>query len=161
MNNQKSSKASKFFNIFFSGQFLKFILAGGIAASFNFFSRFLFELFLPFIASVALGYTVGTIVSFFLNKVFTFKAYDEHPALQFFKFAIAAPLGIFLGSIIVFLIMKIYKASNINFINEEYIKSATHLIAIGLTTIYSFIVIKYFCFKKVNAIKKLYNAFSK
>ncbi|MBT8547967.1 GtrA family protein [Polynucleobacter paneuropaeus] len=58
---------------FFSGQFLGFLVTGGIAALVNFFSRILFNLYWSFSTSVILAYLAGMCTAFVLAKLFVFK----------------------------------------------------------------------------------------
>ena len=60
-------------NSFLSQQFLLFILAGGISAIGNFFSRIIFNLYLSFSFSIILAYIVGMIIAFVLARIFVFK----------------------------------------------------------------------------------------
>lgn len=60
-------------HLFFSRQFLVFLITGGFAALFNFFSRILFNLYWSFSTSVILAYIVGMFAAFFLAKLFVFK----------------------------------------------------------------------------------------
>lgn len=55
-----------------SGVFLKFLLAGGLAALVNFASRFALQPAVGFDAAVALAYLVGFLTAFVLNRAFVF-----------------------------------------------------------------------------------------
>jgi len=59
--------------IFFSRQFIVFVIAGSFAALVNFLSRFVYSIFFDFPYAVALAYATGMIVAFILFKVFVFK----------------------------------------------------------------------------------------
>lgn len=61
-------------SLYLTGQFGKFLIAGGFAAIANFLSRFAFEPFMGFWAAVAAAYVVGFLTAFFLNRVFVFPA---------------------------------------------------------------------------------------
>ena len=54
-------------------QFIRFLVAGGIAAAANFGSRFVFSQWLPFSVAIVLAYLVGMTVAFVLMRrhVFT------------------------------------------------------------------------------------------
>ena len=56
-----------------NNQAIRFLVAGGLAAVANFFSRGLFEQFSPFWVAVILSYLVGMAVAFYLNRKFVFK----------------------------------------------------------------------------------------
>ena len=55
-----------------SPRFLKFLLAGGVAAGVNFGSRIIFNNWMPFTAAIVLAYIAGMITAFILTKLFVF-----------------------------------------------------------------------------------------
>ncbi|WP_434110152.1 GtrA family protein [Paraburkholderia caffeinilytica] len=55
-----------------SPRFLKFLLAGGVAAGVNFGSRIVFNNWMPFTAAIVLAYIAGMITAFILTKLFVF-----------------------------------------------------------------------------------------
>lgn len=112
-------------------------------------SRMLFRPFSTYAISVILGYLMGTIVSFIFNKTFTFKAYNESPLLQFLKFLLVTPTSILLGSIIASLSVNMLSNLLIPSVPINWVESLGHIMAIGVTTIYNYLAIKFFCFKKV------------
>lgn len=59
---------------YLTGEFGRFLLAGGTAAAANFASRFAFQPLLGFNASVVAAYGVGFLTAFFLNRRFVFPA---------------------------------------------------------------------------------------
>ena len=63
---------NNFLSIYFTRQFLLFLFAGGFAALVNFSSRFLFEFYFDYIASVLLAYLIGMLTAFLLNQRFVF-----------------------------------------------------------------------------------------
>ena len=68
-------------------QFIRFLLAGGIAAAANFGSRFVFSQWLPYGVAIVLAYLVGMTVAFVLMRRHVFT--DSQSALgpQIVKFA--------------------------------------------------------------------------
>ncbi|MDP1723585.1 MAG: GtrA family protein [Alphaproteobacteria bacterium] len=58
---------------FVSRQFLIFLVTGGIAATANFSSRILYNLWMNFSSAVILAYITGMITAFILAKIFVFK----------------------------------------------------------------------------------------
>jgi len=77
MNAQASTPPSglrRLADLYLTGQFGKFLLAGGLAAIANFASRFAFEPFFGFWGAVAAAYGVGFLTAFFLNRRFVFPA---------------------------------------------------------------------------------------
>jgi putative flippase GtrA len=68
--------------------FLRFLLAGGIAALFNMASRLLLSAFMPFEAAVALAYLIGMATAFLLMRSFVFGASERDPGAEFGRFAL-------------------------------------------------------------------------
>jgi putative flippase GtrA len=68
-------------------QFLRFLIAGGIAAAANFGSRFVFSAFFEYGVAVFLAYLVGMLVAFLLMRGHVFDAYSGSLAPQIGKFA--------------------------------------------------------------------------
>ncbi|NML30843.1 GtrA family protein [Paraburkholderia antibiotica] len=64
-----------------SPQFLKFLLAGGVAAAVNFGSRIVFNHWMPFSAAIVVAYIAGMITAFVLTKLFVFTD-SERPTWQ-------------------------------------------------------------------------------
>jgi putative flippase GtrA len=139
---------------FVSFQFLKFLIAGGTAALFNFLSFILFRNHFSHMVSIVLAFTVGTVISFILNKTFTFMAYSEKTAVQSAKFAVVAVGGYFLAVITAFLTIKIYEVLSISLITLQTAEKFAQAIAIGFVTVYNFLAMKYFSFNKLNLSKR-------
>jgi putative flippase GtrA len=77
-----------------NAQFLRFVLAGGLAAGANYGSRFAFSLWLPFAAAVVLAYLVGMAVAFLLMRRFVFDATGQPLAPQVVKFVLVNLLAL-------------------------------------------------------------------
>jgi putative flippase GtrA len=101
-----------------------------------------------------LAFTVGTVISFILNKTFTFRAYSEKTAVQSAKFAVVAVGGYFLAVITAFLTIKIYEVLGISLITLQTAEKFAQAIAIGFVTVYNFLAMKYFSFNKLNLSKR-------
>ena len=67
-------------------QFLRFLLAGGLAAAANYGSRFAFSHWLPYPAAVACAYAVGMVVAFALMRRYVFAGGGQPLAPQVAKF---------------------------------------------------------------------------
>jgi len=67
-------------------QFLRFLVAGGIAAGANFGSRFVFSNFLGYASAVFFAYLVGMLVAFILMRGHVFNASGGALASQVSKF---------------------------------------------------------------------------
>lgn len=57
---------------FFSEQFMRFLITGGIAAAVNFFSRIFYNQYCSFSIAVICAYLTGMITAFILAKLFVF-----------------------------------------------------------------------------------------
>ena len=68
-------------------QFLRFLVAGGIAAGANFGSRFVFSIFLDYGVAVVFAYLVGMLVAFLLMRGHVFNAISGPLMPQVLKFA--------------------------------------------------------------------------
>ena len=55
-----------------SNRFFRFLLAGGLAASFNFSSRFVYSVFVDFSTAVVLAFMTGLTAGYLLNKRYVF-----------------------------------------------------------------------------------------
>lgn len=67
-------------------QFLRFLVAGGVAAGANFGSRFVFSIFFTYGVAVFLAYLVGMLVAFLLMRGLVFNARQGPVAPQLTKF---------------------------------------------------------------------------
>lgn len=142
--------------IFFSVQFVKFLLAGGTAAVFNFISFIFIRQYLPRIISIVLAFVIGTFVSFILNKIFTFKAKDEKTLIQSVKFAFVAIAGYLLAIAVSVVLTCLYNLIGITVLTPEKVEGIIHLMTIGIITLYNFLAMKYFSFKKLSKPVKPY-----
>ena len=131
-------------------QFLKFLLSGGIAAGVNAGTGALLRIVLVgdlgYDASVFLGFVAGTVVSFLLNRTFTFQAKDGDLRRQIRRYVITAVSGILLATAIGAGALLVWRAVVQGRLAEDRIDLLAHLTAIGLTTIYNFVIIKYWAF---------------
>lgn len=139
----------KIYESLFSAEFLKFLLVGGTAALVNFFSRFLFQVFFPYIASIALAFILGSVISFIFNKIFTFRHDKQKTSVQLAKFTVMTIVSVFLASFIAFVVMAVYEWLFSALIPKGLAETAAHVIAIGLNTIYNFLAMKFFSFRKL------------
>jgi putative flippase GtrA len=72
----------------FSAQFLRFVLAGGIAAAANYGSRFGFSLWLPYPVAITMAYLVGMAVAFALMRQYVFQGQGQPLLPQVVKFGL-------------------------------------------------------------------------
>lgn len=69
-------------------QFLRFLVAGGIAAAANYGSRFVFSIWLGYSTAIVLAYLVGMIVAFALMRHHVFDAKAGDLRTQVAKFVV-------------------------------------------------------------------------
>ncbi|PIJ49278.1 hypothetical protein BL250_12810 [Erwinia sp. OLTSP20] len=77
-----------------SPQFLRFLIAGGIAAGANFGSRFVFSMFVSYGFAVFFAYLVGMLVAFLLMRGHVFNASHGLLATQIYKFVAVNALAV-------------------------------------------------------------------
>lgn len=130
-------------SLYLSGEFGKFVLAGGTAAGLNFASRFVFEPYMPYAAAVAAAYGVGVITAFTLNRIFVFPASGKplhHEISWFFLFnALAFPVVIAASSGLAWLFA--------HGVDKSLAKAAAHAIGIVLPAVVNFAAHKFVTFK--------------
>ena len=134
----------KIINDYKNKQFILFIWAGGFAALVNYFSRFIFSLFVTFGIAVILAYITGMITSFVLNKLFVFKNSIHDTKRQFLYFSLVNILAIIQTYIIsVGLVYYIFPYYKINYFSE----AIAHAIGVIFPVFTSFLGHKYLSFK--------------
>lgn len=75
-------------------EILRFLIAGGLAATVNWSSRFLFSLFLPYEGAVALAYTCGMATGFFAMRRWVFHASTGPIRRQAVTYVVVNMLGL-------------------------------------------------------------------
>ncbi len=140
--------------LFLSKEFIVFLIIGGMSATLNFFTGFLFRQAFPgkyfYTISIWVGFTAGSISSFILNRLITFKAFDEKIFNQIVKFAVILVFSVLIASGIANVFMITYHSLNISFITDKQAETLTRLASIGLTTFFNYPAIKFFSFRKIN-----------
>ena len=87
-----------------SSQPVKFLLAGGIAACVNFFSRIVLGKWLPYVPSIVLAYLAGMVTAFLLNRRFVFNGAQNALHDQIFWFT-AVNLAAVVQTVVVSLLL--------------------------------------------------------
>mgnify|MGYP001184313210 CR=1 FL=1 len=128
--------------LYFSKQFLYFILAGASAASVNFFSRILLRNYLDILVSAILAYSIALIIAFFLYRKLVFPFSSTPFKTQSIRFLIiqlsCMPLVI---SIFTLLADLFY-----NLGMSVYSEPLAHAISIGTPALITFLLYKLFVF---------------
>jgi putative flippase GtrA len=81
-------------SLYFSRQFGRFLLAGGVAALANWLSRFIFNLFMTYAEAIVAAYALGMAVAFVLNKHYVFP-YSRRPVAAEMSFFVLFNLAAF------------------------------------------------------------------
>ena len=135
--------AGKAVTLFFSREFLIFLITGGLAAATNFFSRIVLSyLGMEFYLAVVIAYVLGMVVAYILFRVVVFKKNDISLKKSIVMFCIVNLIGIvltfLLSNFLYYIVLK-----NLSMFRGEI----SHGIGIMLPAISSYIGHKYFTFK--------------
>ena len=137
---------------FVSRQFGIFLVVGGIAAVANLGAGAFMRLFSTsgpvYAASVLLGMAVGTVVSFLLNRRYTFGVSDEPVGPQAVRFAIAALGATILGLAIAEGAFALWQLAGSPWLSRRSAESVAHATAIGLNAVYGYLAMKFFALKR-------------
>lgn len=123
-------------NIFFTKQFIIFLLIGIINTFNGSFFSYLFSLVLESSIAFGFGYVVGLTISYILNSLITFK--EKLDIKKFIKFFISSMPNFIIQYIVVLIVINILHMQDI----IAYVLAA--LIGVPVT----FILMKFFTFKK-------------
>ena len=138
--------------VFLSRQFAVFLVFGGAAAAVNLvvgWSIYQHKLGinLPYSLAVATGAASGLLINFGLNYRFNFRFRGRSGFAQFRTFFAVSIVGIMLTSLLSLLILQILPARLVllqrHAVSGEF---ASHFLAVGLVTFYSFVAHRYFTF---------------
>ncbi len=137
---------------FVSRQFGTFLLIGGLAACVNFLSgaavRLVSTTAFAYGVSLVVGMAAGTIVSFYLNRHFTFRVSDEPVGPQAVRFGLVALGAVVLVALFGEAVLALWSLAGSPWLSRATVESLAHVAAIGLNTIYSFVAMKFFALKK-------------
>ncbi len=124
--------------------FLKFLIVGVLNTGISFVLMFLLE-GLGYWTSTAIAYTVGAIVSFFLNKKYTFGS-DEKLLKSAIKFAVSVAVCY----VIAYSVAKPFMAEVLSQTSLSYVwrERITKIFAMGLYTLINYFGQKFVAFNK-------------
>jgi putative flippase GtrA len=71
-----------------NAEFIKFALAGGVAAAVNILSRWLLSSFLRFEIAVVIAYMIGMVTAFVLTRHFVFERSGRHVRSEVMRFVL-------------------------------------------------------------------------
>ena len=119
-------------------QFIKFCVVGGTGVVVDFGITFLFKEKLKLNKYIAnsLGFMAAASTNYLLNRWWTFRSHDPEVAQQYVQFVGISAIGLILNNIIIYLLND---KARLNFYLSK-------LIAIGLVTLWNFLMNYYFTF---------------
>ncbi len=134
-------------------EFGRFLVVGAIAALGNLLSawgyrrlsngaRFSFE------ASVVLGFSVGTVVSFLLNKTFTFQAHEGKTWRQALRFVLVSIVSITISTVVAHVVFLGCITLPPLAANKHHAEIMAHMLTIGVMAIFNYFTIKHVAFAK-------------
>lgn len=127
-------------------EFSRFLIAGGIAASANFFSRFVFSIFCSYGLAVFLAYLTGMLTAFILMRSRVFNASDANLAPQAAKF-VAINLISVLQTLFISLLLAVWLLPKFGVTNNVAAEATGHLIGVLFPVISSYFGHKFFTFR--------------
>ena len=124
--------------------FLRFLVAGGIAAGANFGSRFVFSLFLGYGFAVFFAYLVGMLVAFLLMRVHVFDAENGSLLPQVAKFVGVNAVAV-LQTLVVSLVLARWVLPSFGIV--EHAEALAHLVGVLVPVVTSYFGHKLFTFR--------------
>lgn len=125
-------------------EFLRFLIAGGIAAGANFGSRFVFSMFLDYGFAVFFAYLVGMLVAFLLMRGHVFDAKSGPLAPQVAKF-IGVNVVAVLQTLVISLILARWLLPSLGFV--EHVEALAHLVGVLVPVVTSYFGHKFLTFR--------------
>lgn len=125
-------------------QFLRFLVAGGVAAAANFGSRFLFSLYFDYGISVIFAYLVGMFVAFILMRGHVFNACQGSIAPQVAKFVGVNILAV-IQTLVISLLLACWVLPSIGIMDNA--EALAHLTGVLVPVVTSYFFHKFFTFR--------------
>lgn len=128
-----------------SQQFMRFMMAGGIAAIANFGSRFVFNAFVDYAVAIFLAYIVGMTTAFILMRQHVFNVHQDKPLIPQISKFIGINLLALAQTLIISLVFAhwILPALGVT----QYVQTIAHFIGICVPIVSSYFGHKLFTFK--------------
>ena len=127
-------------------QFALFIVAGGIAACVNFFSRMLLSHWLVYTAAIIVAYVLGMITAFALNRLMVFKQVSHSIRHQVFWFTVVN-LAAVVQTLAISLLLAEWLFPRAGF--TWHPETVAHAFGVAVPVVTSFVVHKYLSFKNI------------
>ena len=126
-------------------QFLKFLVAGGIAAAVNLASRFLLNYVMSFEAAVVVAYLMGFMTAYVLSRLFVFEPSGRSRRTEIRRFAIVNVFSLMIVWVIsVGLARVIFPAMNFTWHAEDI----SHLIGVLAPAVTSYFGHRFYTFAR-------------
>lgn len=116
-------------------QFVRFLLAGGIAAAANYGSRFVFSWWMSYAVAIVLAYLVGMTVAFILMRGHVFDAREGALGPQVLKFASVNLLAV-LQTLVISLLLVHWVLPRMGV--EQHSEAIAHLVGVLVPAITSY-----------------------
>ncbi len=117
-------------------QFIRFVLAGGVAAAANYGSRFAFSLWFPYPVAITLAYGVGMVIAFALMRQYVFSAGGQPLLAQVIKFALVNALAL-LQTLVISLALARWLLPWMGV--QQHVESIAHLVGVLAPVFTSFL----------------------
>lgn len=127
-----------------TAEFLRFLIAGGIAAGANFGSRFVFSLFLDYGFAVFFAYLVGMLLAFLFMRGHVFDAKNGPLAPQLAKFVGVNVVAV-LQTLVISLVLARWLLPSFGIV--EHSEALAHLVGVLLPVVTSYFGHKFLTFR--------------
>lgn len=127
-----------------SPQFMRFLIAGGIAAGANFGSRFVFSIYFSYGVAVVLAYLVGMMVAFLLMRGHVFNAKQGPLAPQIIRFVMVNVLAV-LQTLAISLVMARWVLPAVGI--TDHAEALGHLVGVLVPVVTSYFGHKFLTFR--------------
>lgn len=118
-----------------TAQFLRFLLAGGLAAAANYGSRFVFSWWLPYPLAITFAFLVGMTVAFVLMRQYVFAAHGQRLAPQVLKFALVNAFALLQTLAVSLLLARwLLPAAGV----QQHVEAIAHLVGVIVPVFTSF-----------------------
>lgn len=124
--------------------FVRFLLAGGIAALVNVLSRLLYSEVLPYAAAVIVAYLTGMATAYVLNRLLVFGPGDRGLPGEMLAFAAVNLLAV-AQTLVISLILAYYVLPAVGVV--EHAETLAHLVGVIVPVFTSFVGHKYWTFR--------------
>jgi putative flippase GtrA len=140
---------------FMQYEFARFLVVGTTASLANLISAWVYRWFLDgtpyfFEVSIVLGFSVGTVISFVLNKYVTFRATQGDTWPQFVRFMLVTGIYIVMSTFVAHYLLA--GLSRLPWLSShpDFTESTAHALTIIVMMMASYYLMKHFAFRKKN-----------